>query len=305
MAPSVLLIGAGGAFGQPLTEEFIRKRSKFDRIAILAATEEKTSKFKYAQEDGVEIVIGSFLDPNVYKGFSHVISTVGNSIMRLQPGMIEAAIIGGVQHFYPSEWNSDISQKAIYGLRYFRDKQVTRDHLVAKAKGVPGFRYTIFITGIFTEWSVLEFYGFDHKKHTVKVYGKPDARVGLTSIPDIARYTVDSLLIPFEATGRDGAERVIRVGGEITTFQRVVDLLGEARDVKYSVTYVDPSEAITKEEEARLNGDEEAQMAWSIVPLISSGFGVPDGIPGSKLDNDRFSFIPEKVHETFQRVYKH
>jgi len=39
--------------------------------------------------------------------------------------MIKAAIASGVQHFYPSRWNSNISQKAIYGLRYFRDKQVT------------------------------------------------------------------------------------------------------------------------------------------------------------------------------------
>jgi hypothetical protein len=98
--------------------------------------------------------------------------------------MIEPAIAAGVTHFYPSEWNSDISQKEIYGMRYFRDKQVTRSHLAAKAKEHPDFKYTIFITGIFTEWSVLEFYGFDHEKLTAEVYGRPDASVGVTSIPE-------------------------------------------------------------------------------------------------------------------------
>jgi hypothetical protein len=71
--------------------------------------------------------------------------------------MIEAAVTAGVTHFYPSEWNSDISQRQIYSMRYFRDKQVTRSHLAATAKAHPEFKYTLFITGIFTEWSVLEF----------------------------------------------------------------------------------------------------------------------------------------------------
>jgi hypothetical protein len=86
-----------------------------------------------------------------------VISVVGNPLLRLQPAMIEAAVTAGVTHFYPSEWNSDISQRQIYSMRYFRDKQVTRSHLAATAKAHPEFKYTLFITGIFTEWSVLEF----------------------------------------------------------------------------------------------------------------------------------------------------
>jgi hypothetical protein len=98
--------------------------------------------------------------------------------------MIEAAIAAGVTHFYPSEWNSDISQKGIYSMRYFRDKQVTRSHLAAKAKEFPDFKYTLFVTGIFTEWSALEFYGFDHENLKVETYGRPDASVGVTSIPE-------------------------------------------------------------------------------------------------------------------------
>jgi hypothetical protein len=61
-------------------------------------------------------------------------------------------------------------------MRYFRDKQIVRAHLAARAKESPGFKYTLFVTGIFTEWSALEFY--------TTIYGKPDARVGVTSIPE-------------------------------------------------------------------------------------------------------------------------
>ena len=98
--------------------------------------------------------------------------------------MIDAAIRAGVTHVYASEWNSDISQKEIYNMRYFRDKQMVRAHLVVRAKESPGFKYTLFVTGIFTEWSALEFYGFDHENFTATIYGKPDGRVGVTSIPE-------------------------------------------------------------------------------------------------------------------------
>jgi hypothetical protein len=35
MSPSVLLIGASGAFGRPLVEEFINQLPKFDKVGIL------------------------------------------------------------------------------------------------------------------------------------------------------------------------------------------------------------------------------------------------------------------------------
>jgi hypothetical protein len=126
----------------------------------------------------------SSLTMQSYPGFTHVISAVGNALMKLQPEMIDAAITAGVTHFYPSEWNSDISQREIYNMRYFREKQMVRAHLAARAKENPDFKYTLFITGIFTEWSTLEFYGFDHENATAAIYGKPDARVGVTSIPE-------------------------------------------------------------------------------------------------------------------------
>lgn len=58
-----------------------------------------------------------------------------------------------------------------FNLRYFRDKHVTRNHLAAKAKEVPGFHYTIMTTGPFTEWAVSSFFGVDHNNRTVTAYG--------------------------------------------------------------------------------------------------------------------------------------
>lgn len=111
-----------------------------------------------------------------------MLSLVGNPLLRLQPGMIEAAVQGGVTHFYPSEWNSDIDQPAIANMRYFRDKQATRAHLDFVAKQNSSLKYTIFITGIFTEWTLG--FGWDHSKHQAVIYGDPHKRIGSTSIPE-------------------------------------------------------------------------------------------------------------------------
>ena len=68
------------------------------------------------------------------EGFDVVLSLVGNALLRLQPAMIEAAHQAGVTHFYLGEWNSDIDQPEIAGMRYFRDKQAARAHAHAVAK---------------------------------------------------------------------------------------------------------------------------------------------------------------------------
>ena len=107
--------------------------------------------------------------------------------MILQPGMVEAAITAGVKHFYASEWNSDIAQPEIQNMRYFRDKQAVRAYLRAKTAQTPGFQYTLMVTGIFTEWALDAFYGFDHENLTATLYGRPGQRIGVTSIPDIAK----------------------------------------------------------------------------------------------------------------------
>lgn len=65
---SVLLIGAGGAWGTPLVEEFIEQSLSFKRIAILARDDKHAQKFSKAKERGIDIVSGSFLDASSYEG---------------------------------------------------------------------------------------------------------------------------------------------------------------------------------------------------------------------------------------------
>jgi hypothetical protein len=84
----------------------------------------------------------------------------------------------------------------------------------------------------------------------------------------------------------------------------LVDALGKAKGVTYTTKHFSVEEAAMKEERAKLEGGEIGEMMWSIRPLIASGLGVTDGVPGSKLDNELFDFTPETMVETFDRLYK-
>jgi uncharacterized protein YbjT (DUF2867 family) len=180
MAPSILVIGGGGFMGTAVTKELLANKDKFDKIAILADPK-RAQKFDSVKSQGVNIIVGSYLNSALYKDYDTVLSLVGNSLMKIQPAIVEAAVTGGVTHFYPSEFGADLAQPELRDVRYFRDKYATRETLAEKAKEVPGFKYTLLMTGSFTEFSASEFFGVDTVKHTVDTYGKPDAMIANTA----------------------------------------------------------------------------------------------------------------------------
>ena len=106
-----------------------------------------------------------------------------------------------------------------------------------------------------------------------------------------------SILLPFE--DQEQQKRVIRVVGDHTTFQGLIDILGEVEGQKYQTTYLSADEALVEQERARKAENEEAELAWSLRTLGAGGYAI---VPGP-LDNDRFDFRPESAQETFQRVF--
>ncbi|KAF8195205.1 hypothetical protein K438DRAFT_1906563 [Mycena galopus ATCC 62051] len=296
MSPSVLLIGASGALGRPLVEEFQRQRARFNRVAVLSDPA-KVHKFEEVKNNGIEVISGSFLNFECYQGFDVVVSLTGNGAMRLQPAMIEAAVAGGVRHFYPSEFGTDINRNNNWQFRYFRDKVATRDHLAATARAFPDFHYTLMLTGAFSEWAAGPFSGVDLEKHIVKAYGFLEAEISVTAMKDIVRYTVDSIFLPFPA-GK--SRRDIRIRGDHLTWAQLIALLEEVQGVKYKATFIDPQEAANKQEEARQRGDEEGELMWAGKTLGPAGRVV---IP-LPLDNDKFDFKPESLRAILEQVLK-
>lgn len=132
-------------------------------------------------------------------------------------------------------------------------------------------------------------------------------RHALLTNNSIARFTVQSLLIPFTENGGKHfpGRRTLRVQGGSKPYGELVADLEAARGVKYDVEYRDPAEALALMEKARQEGDEAGEMFWSIRTLPASGFGVADGKEnGAKLDNELFDFTPETQTETHKRFWK-
>jgi len=64
---SVLIIGASGYIGSVVAQEFLVQKSKFARVAILSDVS-KVEKFADIARSGMEVVVGSFLEPSSFKG---------------------------------------------------------------------------------------------------------------------------------------------------------------------------------------------------------------------------------------------
>ena len=73
-APSILLIGAGGYLGGPVSRELLANRSRFSRVAILTE-ESKKQKFAEHEAKGFELVLGAFDSLDSFKGSACDFST--------------------------------------------------------------------------------------------------------------------------------------------------------------------------------------------------------------------------------------
>ena len=104
--------------------------------------------------------------------------------MKCQPAIADAAIAAGVTEFYPSEYGSDIGQGEYLTNRYWRDKQITRQHLRNVAKDHPQFNYTFLITGGFMDYALHPLFGMDVDKHTFTFYGPPEKQEALTAVDE-------------------------------------------------------------------------------------------------------------------------
>jgi hypothetical protein len=113
--------------------------------------------------------------------------------------MIEAAVAGGVRHFYPSEFGIDFDRDDVQQFRFFRDRIVTRDHLAATAKAHPDFRYTLMVVGQFSQWAYSKVCGIDVENHVVEAYGYPDAEISVTALEECVLVSKKKYPLPIDS----------------------------------------------------------------------------------------------------------
>ncbi|KAJ5128080.1 hypothetical protein N7448_008859 [Penicillium atrosanguineum] len=292
-APAIIVVGASGNLGPFMVQALLEQKARFSRIAILSAPEKK-DKFDTAAKDGIDIILGSYKDAKSYEEFDVAISLAGNSIMADQPQMIDAAIRAGVTHFYPSEFGVDIMQPAFLQERYFRDKHLTREHLRKRAGEVSGFIFTEMIIGAFLETFILsDVFGLDRPGRKLTYYGNLDDVKSFSSMADTAKYTVDSIFLPFES---GTTERTIKVPNGNYTIREIVEVLNDIDGTQYETRVFPVSDARKEQELARLAKSNDLELAFSLKALFSSPYAV---VP-KPWQNDMFPFKPKGLVEMIQ-----
>jgi aspartate-semialdehyde dehydrogenase len=105
MTYSILLLGATTTLGQRIAKCLALRAKDFSRTAVLIPSNSGDDATTGARHDpdGFEVIVGSLIDPNSYNGFDIVVSAVGDDLCLTRDEHINAAIAGGVRHFYPTE----------------------------------------------------------------------------------------------------------------------------------------------------------------------------------------------------------
>ncbi|KAM3072514.1 hypothetical protein ACMFMG_009312 [Clarireedia jacksonii] len=295
---SVLLIGASGFLGRYMTQEFLAQKSKFARVAILADPS-KVDKFAEVSQQGMEIVVGSFLEPSSFNGFTTVICMVGDHAMIRQPAIIDAAISGGVTNFYPSEFGCDISQGPYLTNRYYRDKHLTREHLKKVAKDHPQFGYTFIITSGFAEFAASPQFGVDVEKGTFEFYGPKNKESPFTGVRDVAKYTAASVLMLDSSPSTTEQCRTFRIPTANHKWDDVIEIISRLQGKSYSRTYHATEEALALAEKYAREGDVENELAYSLKAVIGDADG--EEVP-KPWDHDKFPEIhPESLEVSLAR----
>jgi hypothetical protein len=107
-----------------------------------------------------------------------------------------------------------------------------------------------------------------------------------------ARYTVESIFLPFEA---GQSERELRIPNGNWKIKDAIKILGDVQKVEYTSSYSPISVAREQEEKYRLEGNTGMELLMSLKSL----FGSPlCKVPGP-WDNEKFDFTPLTLEEMF------
>lgn len=190
---SVLVVGPTGSVGMAVCNALITRKGSFKRIAAFNNTDRPAGPAKQAALDafavgGMEIVSGNYSDVSAFQGFDVVMMPLGNFGNFLQPQVIDTAIEAGVRHFYPSEFGADITVGDNWKQRYYRDKVLTREHLMKRDAELrdkdDGLGWSYVCIGRFTEWSIYPRFGWNHVDHTAEIYGTEAGRQSLVALEE-------------------------------------------------------------------------------------------------------------------------
>ncbi|CAG8481435.1 15178_t:CDS:2 [Dentiscutata heterogama] len=280
----VTIAGATGLLGFNIADAFLNDGSY--KVKILRKKPESENKnASLLASKGAEVVYIDYNDKNdlvkALKGTDVIVSAIGGTeLVATQCALLNAAKEVGVKRFLPSEFGCDI--KEMTGeIHPFHKPKVEFLQELEKS----GMEYTIIVTGIFYDY--LGTLGFDHKNKKATFYADGNTKIVCTSLPDIGKYTVESLKLPEARNG------TIRVAGSVLTLNELLKKYEEITGTKWEV-----SNDLTVRQRHKNN--------TAPVPTIIDDFSayLTVSLDIKNLHNDKFSFTPLPVTEGISLLVK-
>lgn len=206
MPQNLLIIGATGVIGKPITREIINAKNSFGRIAIL--TSENTIKNKPSEIDGlkksgIEILNGDITKEddmkkayhglsilchlpnqvsNMSSGIHTVVSCVGRNVIAQQIPLIKWAAETSVTRFFPSEYGTDIEYSPKSASEKPHQQKLKVRQCMATVKNL---EWTYLVTGPYSDLYFGPAYGgFDVKAKKAQLLGDGKGRVSFTTMAE-------------------------------------------------------------------------------------------------------------------------
>jgi hypothetical protein len=216
MPLNILVIGATGLIGAPITKAILNAKSSFGRIAILtssATVTNKASQIDSLKSQGAEVLTGDLsneqdvkrayngappppslrtpsgvivTNPTTLPDIDVVISCVGRNAILAQIPLIQWASETNVTRFFPSEYGTDIE----YSPASAHEKpHQLKLKVRAYAKTVKNLEFTYLVTGpysdLYFDKSGKEQIGtFDVKAKKAVLLGDGNGRVSFTAMAE-------------------------------------------------------------------------------------------------------------------------
>ena len=274
----VVIVGATGNVGKPITNAFIEK--KFDVLVIsrdaAKAKEVFHDKVKYAELKDYNDVDAI---AKVLQGYEVVISTLssGNGGLNEQVNLIKAAQKAKVTRFVPSEWAWENSV-----VHVFEEKAKIRKQLESS-----GLEWTYFIVGYFSEYIWSPWFGWDVEKNSFKLIGSKDSKISFTDLPTIGKYAAAFINHP------SSKNAYVRFAADTVTYGEAQAKLEKWLGKKITIEYTDPEIVKAKfEKEGKSYDNLFDQLKYDI------------GTSRVVVEKSQNSTFPEIKGKTFEEFHK-
>ncbi|KAF4637021.1 hypothetical protein G7Y89_g1061 [Cudoniella acicularis] len=205
---NLLIFGTTGYIGTHITNQIIKNKASFGRIAIFTSpstVENKPSVVANLKSEGVEVIVGDATNENdilkAFQGINTIISAVGRNAILSQITWIQLADTSPnstVTRFFPSEFGTDIE----YGPSSATEKpHQLKLKVRATLRAAKRLEHTFLVTGPYAE-AVLRPGSFDVKAKKAALTGDGQGKISLTTKDDVGRLTVHALLHPAASKNR-------------------------------------------------------------------------------------------------------